>query len=191
MTNNEAEFKAILIGLDLAKVVGASLVVLHSDSQVVIRHINGDYRWFQRALTGQLRLSLTLRTRHFPKTPMIESSGNTFCADSEYTIQERFLPIVPKVFDPRWSELRHKGSPWKGVQKPLRGAIIGPETHTSRVLLTYNAEGCPILREGMWQVSTLQQCHKATVWTTHPDECPMALRSMTLCFQWQCNNSSS
>ena len=101
MTNNEAEFEAILIGLDLAKVAGASLVVLHSDSQVVIGHINGDYRWFQRALTRQLRSSLTLRMRHFPKTPMIESSGNTFCADSEYTIQERFLPIVPKVFDPR------------------------------------------------------------------------------------------
>ena len=44
MTNNEAEFEAILIGLDLAKVAGASLVVLHSDSQVVIGHINGDYR---------------------------------------------------------------------------------------------------------------------------------------------------
>ena len=32
MTNNEAEYEAILIGLDLAKVAGASSVVLHSDS---------------------------------------------------------------------------------------------------------------------------------------------------------------
>ena len=42
-TNNETEYEAILIGLDLAKVAGASLVVLHSDSQVFVRHINGDY----------------------------------------------------------------------------------------------------------------------------------------------------
>ena len=43
MTNNEAEYEAILTGLDLAKVVGALLVVLHSDFQVVVGHINGDY----------------------------------------------------------------------------------------------------------------------------------------------------
>ena len=43
MTNNEVEYEAILMGLDLAKAVGALLVVLHSDSQVIIGHINGDY----------------------------------------------------------------------------------------------------------------------------------------------------
>ena len=43
----------------------------------------------------------------------------------------------------------------------------------SKVLLAYNVEGCPILREGMWKVSTLQRSHKATVRTTHLDERPM------------------
>lgn len=43
MTNNETKYEAILTGLDLAKVVGALLVVLHSDSQVVVGYINGDY----------------------------------------------------------------------------------------------------------------------------------------------------
>ena len=43
MTNNEVEYEAILMGLDLAKAVGTLLVVLHSDSQVIIGHINGDY----------------------------------------------------------------------------------------------------------------------------------------------------
>ena len=42
-TNNEAEYMAVLTGLDLAKAARASLVVIHSDSQVIIRHINGDY----------------------------------------------------------------------------------------------------------------------------------------------------
>ena len=41
MTNNETKYEAILTGLDLAKVVGALLVVLHSDSQVVVGYING------------------------------------------------------------------------------------------------------------------------------------------------------
>ena len=43
-TNNEAEYEVVLTGLDLAKVAGASLVVIHSDSQVFVGHINGDYK---------------------------------------------------------------------------------------------------------------------------------------------------
>ena len=109
---------------------------------------------------------------------MIESSGNTLRADSRCTLQERILSTIPKVFDPRQSKLHHKGSPWKGVRKLLRSAFIGSQAHTSRVLLAYNAEGYPILRKSMWQVPMLQQCHKITVWTIHPDERPMALRSM-------------
>ena len=43
MTNNEAEYEAVLSSLDLAKAAGAKLVVIHCDSQVVVGHINGDY----------------------------------------------------------------------------------------------------------------------------------------------------
>ena len=43
MTNNKAEYEANLIRLDLAKAVGTSSVILYSDSQVVVGHINGDY----------------------------------------------------------------------------------------------------------------------------------------------------
>ena len=42
-TNNEAEYEVVLTGLNLAKVVGASLVVIHSDSEFIFGHINGDY----------------------------------------------------------------------------------------------------------------------------------------------------
>ena len=37
MTNNEVEYEAVLTGLYLAKVAGASSVVIHSDSQVINR----------------------------------------------------------------------------------------------------------------------------------------------------------
>ena len=42
-TNNEGECKAILMGLNLAKEVGVSSVILYSNSQVVIGHINREY----------------------------------------------------------------------------------------------------------------------------------------------------
>ena len=42
-TNNEAEYEALVVGLDLTKVVGAASVVLYCDSQVVTNQVNGDY----------------------------------------------------------------------------------------------------------------------------------------------------
>ncbi|XP_075644399.1 uncharacterized protein LOC142615544 [Castanea sativa] len=42
-TNNEAEYEALITGLDLAQVVGATNVVVHCDSQVVTSQVNGEY----------------------------------------------------------------------------------------------------------------------------------------------------
>ena len=42
--NNEAEYKALVTGLDLAKAAGATSVVLYCDSQVVTSQVNGDYK---------------------------------------------------------------------------------------------------------------------------------------------------
>ena len=42
-TNNEAEYEALVVGLDLAKAAGAKNVVVHCDSQVVTSQINGGY----------------------------------------------------------------------------------------------------------------------------------------------------
>ena len=42
-TNNEAEYEALVVGLDLARAAGAKNVVVHCDSQVVTNQVNGDY----------------------------------------------------------------------------------------------------------------------------------------------------
>ena len=41
--HNGAKYEVVLTGLDLAKAAGVSSIIIHSDSQVVIRHIKGDY----------------------------------------------------------------------------------------------------------------------------------------------------
>ena len=41
--NNEAEYEALVAGLDLAKAAGATSVVIYCDSQVVTNQVNGDY----------------------------------------------------------------------------------------------------------------------------------------------------
>ena len=42
-TNNEAEYEALVVGLDLARAAEATSVVIYCDSQVITNQINGDY----------------------------------------------------------------------------------------------------------------------------------------------------
>ena len=42
-TNNEAEYEALVAGLDLARSAGATSIVIYCDSQVITNQINGDY----------------------------------------------------------------------------------------------------------------------------------------------------
>ena len=42
-TNNEAEYEALVAGLDLTKAIGAGNVIMHCDSQVITSQINGEY----------------------------------------------------------------------------------------------------------------------------------------------------
>ena len=43
-TNNEAEYEALVAGLDLTKAARAASVVIYYDSQVVANQVNGDYK---------------------------------------------------------------------------------------------------------------------------------------------------
>ena len=43
-TNNEAEYKTLVSGLDFTKAAGAASMVLYYDSQVVTNHVNEDYK---------------------------------------------------------------------------------------------------------------------------------------------------
>ena len=42
-TNNEAKYEALVTGLDLAKAIGATSIVIYYDSQVITNQVNGDY----------------------------------------------------------------------------------------------------------------------------------------------------
>jgi len=42
-TNNEAEYEALIAGLDLTRAVGAENRVIHCDSQVITSQVNGSY----------------------------------------------------------------------------------------------------------------------------------------------------
>ena len=43
VTNNEAEYEALLTGLSLAKALGAKNLIVQVDSQLIIGQVKGDY----------------------------------------------------------------------------------------------------------------------------------------------------
>lgn len=51
MTNNEAEYQATLLGLALARQLGAQIVEIVSDSEVIVRQMMGQ----SRVLSGRLK----------------------------------------------------------------------------------------------------------------------------------------
>lgn len=55
-TNNKAEYEVVFLGLDLAKAAGAFSVIIRCDSQVVIRHINGDREAKREQMKGYLSM---------------------------------------------------------------------------------------------------------------------------------------
>ena len=42
-TNNEVEYEALIVGIDLARAAGAKNMVIHSDSQIVTSQVNDIY----------------------------------------------------------------------------------------------------------------------------------------------------
>ena len=57
MTNNEAVYKAILIGLRVVKALGAKIVLLKSDSKLVIRQINREFKAKEKRMQRYLKIT--------------------------------------------------------------------------------------------------------------------------------------
>ena len=55
-TNDEAKYEAILIGLKVARSLGAKNVILKSDSKLVIGQINGEYEAKESKIQKYLKL---------------------------------------------------------------------------------------------------------------------------------------
>lgn len=79
-TNNVAEYRAVLVGLDLAHRLGAKAVQIRLDSELVVKQLNGEYRvkkdrlrsLHRAVLTGALRFSRCTFS-HVPRTQNVEA----------------------------------------------------------------------------------------------------------------------
>ena len=88
MTNNKAEYKALIAGLDLAKVAGSENLVVYCDSQVVTSQVNGDYEckneWMKKYLEQVKDRVSSLRVK-FVQIPREENEHTDQLAKDDST----------------------------------------------------------------------------------------------------------
>jgi ribonuclease HI len=55
-SNNEAKYEALLISLHVAKELGATMLRIQSDSQLIVGQVNGEYEAKENRMTEYLEL---------------------------------------------------------------------------------------------------------------------------------------
>ena len=104
-TNNEAEYEALLKGLELAKLLGTELVLVQGDSQLVIGQVNGtckakDER-MKKYLNKMRRLIRKFSEAHFVQIPREENiEADTLAKEasvSEFTDGFSEVQYMPSI----------------------------------------------------------------------------------------------
>ncbi|XP_012851511.1 PREDICTED: uncharacterized protein LOC105971204 [Erythranthe guttata] len=62
-SNNEAEYEALIAGIRLALAAGARKLIVHSDSQLVVNQVLGNYEAKEESMAKYLALALTLLSK--------------------------------------------------------------------------------------------------------------------------------
>jgi len=74
-TNNQAEYQAIIKGLEKAKEYSSDTVIVHSDSELVIKQLNGDYK-VNKAHLKSLRNDVYVIMRKFTNIKFVHVQRN-------------------------------------------------------------------------------------------------------------------
>ena len=114
-TNNEAEYEALLKGMEMVQKMGGKAVIAFSDSKLVVGQVRGDLEARDLRMLEYLCQVRGIQEKfevfdlsHVPR------SGNTY-ADSLATLatsSAQDLPRVVLVEDLYTQSLTHHGAPW-------------------------------------------------------------------------------
>jgi len=69
--NNEPEYKALLTGLSLAKVLGAKNLIVQADSRLIIGQVKGDYKAKEERMQKYLKIIQQL-LKHFDSLDFVQ-----------------------------------------------------------------------------------------------------------------------
>ena len=108
-TNNKSEYEALILGLNLLKKIGAWKIVVHEDSELIIKQVNGEYtakhprlRAYKNDAMDLLKTFVEYELVFVPKSQNVISNGLAYIAssyhktpsDKQIIIQTKFRPAV-------------------------------------------------------------------------------------------------
>ncbi|XP_075655237.1 uncharacterized protein LOC142625473 [Castanea sativa] len=96
-TNKEAEYEALVAGLDLTKAVGATSVIVYYDSQVVTSQVNSDYECKgerMKKFMDQVRKCISKLQARFFQIPREENEQANHVAKAA---SAKYMPLPGKV----------------------------------------------------------------------------------------------
>ncbi|KAK0595504.1 hypothetical protein LWI29_007317 [Acer saccharum] len=122
-TNNEAEYEALIAGLDLAKSLNVRSIKVLSDSQLVVRQMNGTYEARDRRMSAYLnkvkQLQSTFDKFSIEQIPRAENTRVDALASlgsTTTTNNSKSVPIVhlmsPSIQEPEILALVDNGRSW-------------------------------------------------------------------------------
>jgi ribonuclease HI len=88
-TNNQAEYEGVIAGLEAALALGVTDVVFHLDSELVCRHLTGEYRVKNPELR-RLWVKAQDLVRHFNRVQFVAvPRSNSFIQKADRLVNER------------------------------------------------------------------------------------------------------
>ena len=99
-SNNEVEYEAILVGIDLAIFVSSEKIIIQSDSQLVVRQVNWEYESRDQHITKyvclvKLRLEnfVAWKLEHIPRDSNEKADALAAVATSLPTKETVLIPV--------------------------------------------------------------------------------------------------
>ena len=99
-SNNEVEYEAILVGIDLVIFVSSEKIIIQSDSQLVVGQVNGEYETQDQRMTKyvclvklQLKSFVAWKLKHIPRGSNEKEDALAVVVASLPTKEKVLLPV--------------------------------------------------------------------------------------------------
>ena len=143
-TNNEAEYEALVAGLNLARAAGATSVAIYYNSQVITNQINGDYKCKSERMKlylDQVKRSiddLQAKIIQIPREENEQADRLAKAASAEHMITHgnvlSFVQISPLIDSSNVQEIGFESNWTTTIASYLKDGILPNEKEATRKL---------------------------------------------------------
>ncbi|XP_074299439.1 uncharacterized protein LOC141630541 [Silene latifolia] len=133
-TNNEAEYKALILGLQLALDLKIRHLQVYSDSQLIINHVNNSYAARDPTMMAYLEIAQELKLRfatfnikQIPRDQNVEADALAALGAAFKPSTISTIPIV-HVLEPAISKAGHDEGNDTSSQQPQKGGVLTKTT---------------------------------------------------------------